>query len=329
MESVIISVIVPVYNCEQYIQKCIDSILKQTFKAFELILLNDGSVDRSLDICKGYESMDSRVSIHSHQNIGVSKTRQKGLGLAQGRYIAFIDGDDMIEVDYLEKLYEAIINENVNVVCCNSSDLISINKEIYIKEDEYITQNYKLLKAYFERKRYAYCIWGKLFKRSDLERIVFPKMKYSEDAYVVQTIFSEASGVKLLKYAGYHYIDNPNGAMRKVKGIQESLDSLKCTVYISDICIKRYPQLIKTVKERLIIDSFSLLINSSVESLEIRESIVKLLNESYNMIGEEFLKQSKSKKGKILFLYQGFPGILILLKVYYKIKHNALEKFIR
>lgn len=328
MESIVISIIVPVYNCEKYIERCIDSILKQTFKAFELILLNDGSLDKSLDICKKYEKKDSRVRVISHANMGVSKTRQKGLKLAKGMYIGFIDSDDMIEEEYLERLYKAIIDENVSVVCCNSTDSNPINEDIYINEDQYIDKNYKLLEAYFEKKRYAYCIWGKLFKKNDLEKVVFPDMKYSEDAYVVQTIFSNAYGVKLLKYAGYYYTDNPNGAMRKSKGLQEPLDSLKCTIYISDICIRRYPELIKKAKERLVIDSFSLLINSSIESVEVRRSINKLLMNSYNMIGNEFLKQSK--KGKILLVYQKLPRTInILLKVYYKIKHNILENIIR
>ncbi|WP_289128222.1 glycosyltransferase family 2 protein [uncultured Clostridium sp.] len=328
MKSVKISIIVPVYNCDKYLERCIDSILKQTFKDFELILLNDGSVDRSLDICKSYEGVDSRVRVISHKNMGVSKTRQKGLKLAKGNYIAFIDSDDRIELEYLEKLYEAIADENVNVVCCNSNDSNPSNEDIYIKNDEYISENYKLLEAYFEKKRYAYCIWGKLFKKQDLDKVIFPEMKYSEDAYVVQTIFSNSDGVKLLKYAGYYYTDNPNGAMRRSKGLQEPLDSLKCTVYISDICMKKYPDLIKMAKERLVMDSFSLLINSSIESIEVRRSIDKLLKHSCDMIGNEFLKQSK--KGYILLVYQKLPIMInLLLKGYYKIKHNVLKNIIR
>ena len=182
-----------------------------------------------------------------------------------------------------------------------------------------------MLEAYFEKKRYAYCIWGKLFKKQDLDKVIFPEMKYSEDAYVVQTIFSNSGGVKLLKYAGYYYTDNPSGAMRKSKGIQEPLDSLKCTVYISNICMKEYPCLTRMAKERLVMDSFSLLINSSIESIEIRKSIYKLLKDSCDMIGNEFLKQSK--KGCILLAYQELPMMIsLLLKGYYKIKHNVLKK---
>ena len=322
IQTVVISVIVPVYNSERYIGRCIESILKQTFKHFELILLNDGSVDESLNICREYEQIDSRIHIYSHSNIGVSRTRQKGVELSRGTYITFIDSDDMIEVEYLDKLYKAIISENVNVVCCNSNDLNPINADIYIKEDEYITQNSKLLKAYFENKRYAYCIWGKLFKKTDLKNIVFPQMYYSEDAYVVQTIFSNVSGIKLLKYAGYYYTDNPNGAMRKSKGIQEPLDSLKCTSYISGICIKKYPELIEMAKNRLVNDSFSFLINSSIESSEFRKNFDGFLKENCNVIGNKFLK--KSKKGVILLLYQKFPIIIKLLHIYYRVKHNIL-----
>lgn len=321
----IISIIVPIYNCEQYIERCINSILRQSFKFFELILLNDGSTDKSFDICKYYESKDSRIRVYSHSNMGVSRTRRKGLRLACGSYIAFVDSDDMICFDYLETLYKAIIAEDVNVVCCNSIDSYPISKDIFIEENELVTQNSKLVRAYFENKRYAYCIWGKLFKRDDLINIKFPSIKYSEDAYVVQTVFSNALGVKLIKYSGYYYTDNPNGAMSKAIGLQQPLDSLKCTLYISNICIEKYPDLIDLAKNRLIIESFSVLINSSIESLHIRRSIYDLLNNSIDMIGEDILKASK--KGKILIAYKKAPKIINrLLKNYYIVKHRILRR---
>lgn len=323
MQNIIVSIIVPVYNSENYIEKCIESILKQTFINFELILINDGSEDKSLSICRYYERLDSRIRVISQKNMGVSKTRQEGLKLARGPYITFIDADDMIEPKYLEVLYKAIKDGDVNVVCCNSKDSSPFNENIYIKRDEYITESDVLLKSYFEKKRYAYCIWAKLFKKEDLEKIIFPEMKYSEDAYVVQTIFSNVSAVKLLKYQGYYYRDNPNGAMRKSKGIQEPLDSLKCTLYVSNIYMKRYSRQIDFIKERLVNDAFSLLINSSVESKINREEIEVLLDQSYSIIGKEFLK--KSKKGAILLIYKHSPIIVLkLLKQFYRIKHSII-----
>lgn len=111
-----ISIIVPIYNVEEYIPKCIESILKQTFKDFELILINDGSTDNSFEICRLYESIDKRIILIDKPNGGVSSARNKGIDIARGDYIAFVDPDDDIE----ENMYEILLNEAI----CKKSDII-------------------------------------------------------------------------------------------------------------------------------------------------------------------------------------------------------------
>ena len=117
----LISVIVPVFNTEKYLSECINSILAQTYQNFELILLDDGSSDHSYHICLSMQKTDERIKVFHHKNCGVSKTRNKGIALAQGKYIAFVDADDMIEKEYLNKLYCAICSKEND-----TSNLISI-----------------------------------------------------------------------------------------------------------------------------------------------------------------------------------------------------------
>lgn len=104
----LISVIVPVYNAEQYLAKCIESILAQTYSNFELLLVDDGSKDASLDCCNNYAKQDNRIKAFTHANSGVSATRNRGIELAQGEYITFVDSDDWIRPDYLQVLYDAL-----------------------------------------------------------------------------------------------------------------------------------------------------------------------------------------------------------------------------
>ncbi len=122
MKSPTISVIVPVYNAESTLQRCVDSILAQTFEDFELILINDGSKDQSGDICDEYAAKDSRVKVIHKPNGGVSSARNAGLRIAHGEYIAFIDSDDYIDNDYLLgfKHYDADL-------IISGAKLISIN----------------------------------------------------------------------------------------------------------------------------------------------------------------------------------------------------------
>ena len=110
----IISIIVPVYNVEEYLQRCIDSILNQRFKDFELILINDGSTDNSLKICKEYSLSDSRVKVINKENGGLSSARNAGINIAKGKYIGFVDSDDWINEEMYQTLYN-LLQEYQNI----------------------------------------------------------------------------------------------------------------------------------------------------------------------------------------------------------------------
>lgn len=113
-----ISIIVPIYNMEKYIEKCIDSILAQTFRSFECILVDDGSEDHSLEICKKYESLDGRIKVVHNKHSGLGETRNVGIRNVSGRYLSFIDSDDYIEPDMLERMYAYITKQEADIVEC-------------------------------------------------------------------------------------------------------------------------------------------------------------------------------------------------------------------
>lgn len=115
-----ISVIVPVYNVESYLQESVDSILKQTYKDFEIILIDDGSEDLSGKICDKYAALDSRVKVIHTINQGQGAARNSGLSLAQGEYIAFVDSDDVVHPDYLKEMYRLAKDNLADIVCCDS-----------------------------------------------------------------------------------------------------------------------------------------------------------------------------------------------------------------
>ena len=114
-----VSVIVPIYNVEEYINKCIDSILNQTFREFELILVDDGSTDNSGNICDTYKSIDNRVRVIHKDNGGLSDARNFGIEAATGEFLYFIDGDDFIHEDTLESMYNSIMKTNSDISVCN------------------------------------------------------------------------------------------------------------------------------------------------------------------------------------------------------------------
>ena len=111
-----VSIIVPIYNSEKYIERCIKSILNQTYKNFELILINDGSTDKSIDILNKYKKIDKRISIIDKKNEGVAKTRNLGIQKAKGKYVMFIDNDDFINKNYVETYYKIIKEKKLDIV---------------------------------------------------------------------------------------------------------------------------------------------------------------------------------------------------------------------
>lgn len=129
----LVSVIVPVYNAEKYLKKCMESILKQTYENIELILINDGSIDKSLDICNQFSKRDRRIRVIDKDNSGVSDTRNLGIMLAKGKYLCFVDSDDYIEENYIEKM---ILNtdESTLTMCGYFIETSMENGDFFFKE---------------------------------------------------------------------------------------------------------------------------------------------------------------------------------------------------
>jgi glycosyltransferase involved in cell wall biosynthesis len=128
--SDLISIVVPVYNVESYLEKCIDSILNQSYSNFELILVNDGSTDNSGKICSDFEKKDSRIKVINKDNGGLSDARNHGIDIASGRYITFIDSDDFVEVDYIFYLYNLLKKYGTKISICAYNILLENGEKI-------------------------------------------------------------------------------------------------------------------------------------------------------------------------------------------------------
>lgn len=155
-----VSIIIPVYNCEMYIKKCLDSVLLQTYKNIEVIIIDDGSTDMSRRIINEYIKKDERIKLITQKNMGASQARNNGINFCNGEYIVFLDGDDTLNKYYVEKLYYNICNLDVDIVCCGYSEYSKygvtelndyyIDKNIIDKDDYY--KNH-FTKGYFNCER--------------------------------------------------------------------------------------------------------------------------------------------------------------------------------
>lgn len=213
-----VSVIVPVYNGEKFIEECIKNVLNQTLEEFELIIINDGSTDNTLDICKRNSEIDKKIRIINQENKGVSSARNKGIEQSNGEYICFVDCDDKIEDNYLEELYNTCEENNVKISCCtiesidNKGNIISSR----FMEDGY----YKKIDALDELFKFRGLNWGpcgKLFHKSLIKgNLKFPNLHVYEDlSFVYKAIYS-SEGIYFTNKCKYYYIHRPNvGAMDK------------------------------------------------------------------------------------------------------------------
>ncbi|RBP03157.1 glycosyltransferase [Rossellomorea aquimaris] len=208
-----ISIIVPVYNVEPYINKCIDSILAQTFTDFELILVNDGSPDNCGRICDEYANKDSRIKVIHKENGGLSEARNVGLDTARGNYIGFVDSDDWIEPDMYELLHSISENNKCDIASCTS--IIHYNDKV-VKNGLHpltIYNKEEALKTMLIGKLYDEVVWTKLIKRDLIRDIRFPVGLIYEDTAFTYKLIHKAEKVCCIGQAKYHYIKRENSTM--------------------------------------------------------------------------------------------------------------------
>jgi glycosyltransferase involved in cell wall biosynthesis len=212
-----VSIIIPLFNSEKYLHKCINSILAQTFTDFECILIDDCSFDKSPQICDEYSKKDKRIkSIHNKNNIGSSLSRKIGLDVSSDSdYIQFIDSDDWIEKDMIEKLYEKAVSGNYDIVFCDTyvNDLSgnSIYEKIQFEDD--IIMN---IKHFILGNNRGAGLYYKFTKRSIYDDIIFPNEGYAEDKYITLQVLHKLKNRGYMNSAFYHVYTNPNSQMRDI-----------------------------------------------------------------------------------------------------------------
>ncbi|MEQ2525824.1 glycosyltransferase [Robertmurraya yapensis] len=244
----IISIIVPVYNVEPYLKGCIDSILAQSFSSFEVILVNDGSDDKSGVICDEYQRKDARVRVIHKEYGGVSSARNVGVSSARGQYIGFVDGDDRIERDMYTILYELCVETNSDISICKlgreiDGKLINNNSErIFIKEMEHIEG----LKELFKGELFRFSLCNKLFKKSCFHQIQFPMGRIHEDLATTYKLFANADKTIFANYIGYIYIKRENSILTS-KFSSERLDAFLAWDEILTFMKEKYKQLYRGV----------------------------------------------------------------------------------
>lgn len=215
--SPIVSVIVPVYNSELYIERCINSILNQTFTDFELLLVDDGSTDKSGVICEAYASIDKRVIVYHQSNQGQAAARNFAIKKSRGEWIHFVDSDDVIYPEMLMYLYMAVTQFDANMAVCNYLESEQITEGFFKKhsyESYFVEIEEETLKLWFREGSYYWLAWAKLIKKSIIERNMFSAGKFYEDNAVVIKWIYDSERVAVIPLALYFYQVNYSGTTK-------------------------------------------------------------------------------------------------------------------
>lgn len=235
MDKGLISVIVAVYNVEKYIDKCIESIVKQTYKNLEIILVDDGSTDSSAYICNKWEERDSRIHVIHKKNGGLSEARNFGIQASHGKWICFVDGDDYVDATMYENLFKNRVSDGISVCGYylvegdSKYACIPPNMELNSRQaaELYIDNEVSSLENGTSTYLGAYA-WNKIYDRNLFIDIFYPKGKKFEDMFIILALLKAATRIKCISYCGYYYIRRVNSISNSFETIQtDSLEARK------------------------------------------------------------------------------------------------------
>lgn len=215
----LVSVIIPIYNADEYIERCLNSVINQTYREIEIIIINDGSTDKSLEIIRKFKKEDERIIILDKNNTGVSDSRNKGIDIAKGEYITFIDSDDYIEKDMIDILVRSIRENRSDISICG---FYHVNDKKYISKTKNSKKNIldkdEFIEEILRERFFIASLWGKLFRRELLKQERLDcNLKIAEDLEYLLRISLKVEHISLVNDKLYNYYINSDSATNNAK----------------------------------------------------------------------------------------------------------------
>ena len=323
-----ISVIIPIYNVEDYLEQCVESILNQTYTNLEIILVNDGSTDSSGEICDRYKNIDKRIKVIHKENGGLSDARNYGIEASTGDYIAFLDSDDWADKKLYMTLYEIIKKNHADISVCNF--------KICYSDKDIEKQELNEVKCYsnIEALERLYCndavtmvvAWNKLYKRKVIGYLRFPVGKIHEDEYLTPMIIYNANKISYINNELIYYRQRENSIMNKKFNIKR-LDYLyvlesRMKFFKENMLNELYKKNVCTYLEK-VMEFYFHIKNSEIEN---KKSIMKKLKNKLSNLNKNLdINLPKNLKTEIL-LFNIYPGFYYIKK-WLDIKKELMIKF--
>lgn len=311
-----VSIIIAVYNVEKYIKKCIHSVIYQSYKNIEIILVNDGSIDSSGEICDEVAINDKRIKVLHKDNGGLSSARNAGIEISTGDSLFFLDSDDYLSRDCIEKCVKMMMQYNADISIMQMLFIAEdTNEEIpsNIQEKIEILNTENAIEASLYQIKFSCCAPAKLYKREVIREIRFPTSRLSEDLATCHLLMHNASSIVYSNAYGYYYRQHENSIMHVFS--PRRLDALEWARNIELFCSEKYPNILCAAKCRTF--------NVAVHLLLDLPSKGEVHDENYNDIWNEIIRTRlitiKSKKVRFrekVAAFLSYGGEMILKKVW-------------
>ncbi len=281
----LISVIIPVYNVEQHLEKCLESVSKQTFRDFEVICVDDGSTDNSAAILKEFVKKDKRFRIITQKNMGLSIARNVGLAHAKANYIAYVDSDDFVHTHFLEMLYKASTENDADVSGCNFCKIYG-DEELPELAHAVAQKFQPALNVLMHRKNFIHFnVWNKLYRRNLIDDIPFVEGIYFEDWVYNCCVFAKAQNFVWVNEKLYGYRISENSIMRSKFNHKKLNDYVTGIHSVRKFYKEKYPDLWPTVRETRIARTVKMMMNSTrrAHNEKLMEAAKIALKKLYNL----------------------------------------------
>ena len=282
----LISIIIPVYNMEKRIEKCLQTVIEQTYQNLEIIIVNDGSTDNSLQLCRGFEKMDNRIHVIDQKNMGVSSARNTALDSISGNYVAFIDSDDYVSYNYIQMLYETLLKNNADIVECGAIVVNEVNgtSDKIVPRFQLENNRDQIISSFYRNEGVNDYLWNKLFKKELFNGIRFSSFKCSEDFEILCHILQKSSRIASIDTPLYYYIRN-NESIGLSSFSENKLDVIKARESIYQYYFsngeKKWSYMIAVQILSQIITLYSQLKVSDKEYKKYRNYLLKKFKEYY------------------------------------------------
>ena len=289
-----VSIIVPIYNVEKYLSKCIESILSQTYKNIEIILVDDGSPDNSPQICDEYAKKDDRIIVIHKANGGVSLARNAGIDIATGKYIGFVDPDDYIENNMYELMMNKIEEYQANIVICGYdyiNENYTVERHYHIQQDEILTQKQFISMQFDMPPTIRHGVVNKLFIAKTLKKIRFPEgINSSEDVYVLAEYTKFIKKAVFIHKPLYKNLVRSGSATHGGLKIEDLAESFPIHEKMHKDAVSLYPEL-KMHSLAFLMDVFTLKYNEAEQKHILLDSEKKEKSKKYLKYMKKFIKK--------------------------------------